>query len=603
MADEEGRDDVEGTSSREEVEITNDGTVDFRGRPAIRAKTGGWKTSWFIYCFCGVPANQVFANMGFYGCSANLVRYLTSVMHQSNATASTNVSNWNGVGYITPLIGAFLADAYWGRYWASFVFTFIFVIGMIFLTVSASLPSLRPQQCATQDLLCPQPSSAQAAFLFFSLYIVDLGAGAFQCVVTPLGADQFDDEDPEEKAQKTSFFNWYYQSMNMGGLLAGTFLIYIQDNVSWGLGFGASLIAVVIGTMCFLGGTPFYRHNLPGGNPITRITQVIVASVRKWYIKIPISSELYEVPEEMESIIQGSRKIRHTNEFRFLDKAAVEMDGDKSDDSSANPWRLCTITQVEEVKVLVRMIPITITSAMFSTIYNQMSTVFVLQGATMDLRMGYFNIPPASLTVVELLSVSVWVPIYDFFLIRLASKFTNNPRGFTELQRIGIGLLISVFSMVAAALLEIQRLEVARLHELLDDPTVPVPLSVFWQIPQYFFVGAAEVFTYVGIYEFFYGESPDAMRGLGTAFALLTVALGSFLSSVLLTIVTHFTSKDGAPGWIADNLNRGHLDYFFWLLAGMSTVNLVFYVVCARWYTTKQTWGPSKPATLSSGTQ
>lgn len=220
---------------------------------------------------------------------------------------------------------------------------------MIFLTVSASLPSLRPQQCATQDLLCPQPSSAQAAFLFFSLYIVDLGAGAFQCVVTPLGADQFDDEDPEEKAQKTSFFNWYYQSMNMGGLLAGTFLIYIQDNVSWGLGFGASLIAVVVGTMCFLGGTPFYRHNLPGGNPITRITQVIVASVRKWYIKIPISSELYEVPEEMESIIQGSRKIRHTNEFRFLDKAAVEMDGDKSDDSSANPWRLCTITQVEEV--------------------------------------------------------------------------------------------------------------------------------------------------------------------------------------------------------------------------------------------------------------
>ena len=49
-------------------------------------------------------------------------------MHQSNAAASTNVSNWNGVGYITPLIGAFLADAYWGRYWASFVFSFIYII-------------------------------------------------------------------------------------------------------------------------------------------------------------------------------------------------------------------------------------------------------------------------------------------------------------------------------------------------------------------------------------------------------------------------------------------------------------------------------------------
>lgn len=31
-------------------ECTKDGTVDFRGRPAIKAKTGGWRTSWFIYC-------------------------------------------------------------------------------------------------------------------------------------------------------------------------------------------------------------------------------------------------------------------------------------------------------------------------------------------------------------------------------------------------------------------------------------------------------------------------------------------------------------------------------------------------------------------------
>ena len=82
-------------------------------------------TKWFCL---DATANQVFANLAFYGCSTNLVIYLTSVMHQSNAAASTNVSNWNGVGYITPLIGAFLADAYWGRYWASFVFSFIYII-------------------------------------------------------------------------------------------------------------------------------------------------------------------------------------------------------------------------------------------------------------------------------------------------------------------------------------------------------------------------------------------------------------------------------------------------------------------------------------------
>lgn len=255
------------------------------------------------------------------------------------------------------------------------------------------------------------------------------------------------------------------------------------------------------------------------------------------------------------------------------------------------------------MKILLRMIPIMITSAMFSTVYNQLSTLFIIQGSSMDLRMGYFNIPPASLTVIELLSVVIWVPIYDVLLVPFVSKITKNPRGFTELQRIGIGLCISIFGMIAAAVVEIERLNVARQHGLVDEPAIPVPLSVFWQVPQFFLVGAAEVFAYVGIYEFFYGESPDAMRGLGTAFALLTIAFGSFLSSVLLTVVSEITTRNGAPGWIADNINRGHLDYFFWLLAGMSAVNLLLYVVSARWYTTMQTWHPASKASSSGSLQ
>lgn len=276
---------------------------------------------------------------------------------------------------------------------------------MIFLTFSASLRSLRPQQCSTEDVLCTHSSLGQAAFLFFALYVIDVGAGGVQATVTSFGADQFDEEDSKEKTQKTSFFNWFYQSTILGGLLAATFFVYIQDNVSWGLGFGASLIAVIIGTISFIAGTPFYRHHPPGGNPLTRIGQVIVASARKWHHKIPVGSELYEVREVTNSVIQGGRKIRHTKEFRygwqsirvldsllpksssiliffsqqgpqwlefmmalffdvcdtffsfsvlitcarFLDKAAVEMQGDRINESHVDPWRLCTITQVEEV--------------------------------------------------------------------------------------------------------------------------------------------------------------------------------------------------------------------------------------------------------------
>jgi solute carrier family 15 (peptide/histidine transporter), member 3/4 len=108
------------------------------------------------------------------------------------------------------------------------------------------------------------------------------------------------------------------------------------------------------------------------------------------------------------------------------------------------------------------------------------------------------------------------------------------------------------------------------------------------QIPQYFLIGAAEVFTFIGQLEFFYDQSPDAMRSLCSALSLLTTALGNYMSSFILTLVTYFTTKGGNPGWIPDNLNEGHLDYYFWLLAGLSLVNLFVYVVCASRYTSKK---------------
>ena len=51
-----------------------------------------------------------------------MVTYLTSVLHESNVDAATNVSTWLGSCFFTPLLGAFLADTYWGRYWTVVIF-------------------------------------------------------------------------------------------------------------------------------------------------------------------------------------------------------------------------------------------------------------------------------------------------------------------------------------------------------------------------------------------------------------------------------------------------------------------------------------------------
>jgi peptide/histidine transporter 3/4 len=254
---------------------------------------------------------------------------------------------------------------------------------------------------------------------------------------------------------------------------------------------------------------------------------------------------------------------------------------------SPNPWWLCTVTQVEELKILVRMFPIWASGIIFSAVYAQMSSLFVEQGKMMDRTIGSFTVPAASLSSIDIISVVIWVPIYDRVIVPIARKFTGNERGFSELQRMGIGLFVSVLCMSAAAIVEIERLELAKELGLVDED-VAVPLSILWQIPQYFMLGAAEVFTFIGQHEFFYEQAPDAMRSLCSALSLLTNSLGNYLSSLILTIVTYITTEGGGVGWIPDNLNEGHLDSFFWLLAGLSVLNMLVYIFFARKYKQKK---------------
>ncbi|CAB4284670.1 unnamed protein product [Prunus armeniaca] len=563
----------------EDDDYTNDGTVDIHKNPANKKKTGNWRACRFIL------GNECCERLAYYGMSTNLVNYLGKRLSMGNVAASTTVTNWSGTCYATPLIGAFLADAYLGRYWTIAIFSVIYALGMTFLTLTASIKGLKPR-C---DKSGCQATSSQRAACLVALYMIALGTGGIKPCVSTFGADQFDETDETERKKKSSFFNWFYLSINIGALIASTVLVWIQMTVGWNWGFGIPAVAMAIAVVFFFLGSKLYRLQKPGGSPLTRIIQVIFASIRKCNVKVPADkSLLYETPDE-ECNIQGSRKLEHTDKLRFFDKAAVESETDHAKDLP-NPWRLCTVTQVEELKSIIRLLPIWASGIVFAAVYSQMSTMFVLQGNTMDQHMGpNFKIPSASLSLFDTVSVIFWAPIYDQVIVKLARRFTGHERGFTQLQRMGIGLGLSIFSMVVAGILEVARLGIVRKNNYYDLEYIP--MSIFWQVPQYFIIGCAEVFTFIGQLEFFYDQAPDAMRSLCSALSLTTVALGNYLSSLLLTVVTKVTTRNGHLGWIPNNLNRGHLDYFYWLLAALSIINFFVYLWIAKWYTYKKVTG------------
>ncbi|KAG5235483.1 protein NRT1/ PTR FAMILY [Salix suchowensis] len=529
---------------------TGDGSVDINGKPVLKQKTGNWKACSFIL------GNECCERLAYYGIATNLVTYLTGKLHEGNVSAAKNVNIWAGTCYFTPLIGATLADAYWGRYWTIFVLSTIYFIGMCTLTLSASIPVLKPSECIGASL-CPPATPAQYGIFFFGLYLIALGTGGIKPCVSSFGADQFDDTDPMERAKKGSFFNWFYFSINIGSLVSSSLMVYVQDKAGWGLGFGIPALFMGVAIATFFSGTPLYRFQRPAGSPVTRMCQVMVASFRKRNLKVPQDSSLLYETQEKHSAIDGTWRPAHGNELKCLDKAAIMSEAEIKSGDFTDPWRLCIV---------------------FFAVQAQMSTIFVEQGMLMDRKIGSFNIPPASMTSIDVISVIFWVPVYDMIIVPVARKFTGRERGFSDLQRMGIGLFISMLSMTAAALLEIKRLQLVKELGLVDDAGA-VPLSIFWQIPQYMLIGTAEIFTAIGQIEFFYEQSPDSMRSLCSALGLLTTSLGDYLSSFILSTVTYFTTTGGKTGWIPDNLNMGHLDYLFWLLAGLSFFNLLIYTV------------------------
>lgn len=556
-------------SSLDHAPYTSDGSVDLKGAPASREHSGKWRAC------CSILGGEFCGALAYYAVGTNLVSYLTKVQHQSNVEAASRIISWQGTCYLASPLGAFLADSYWGRHQTIVVSLTIFTLGMVLLTLSAEAP----------ETISSVAISPQVALSSLGLYMTALGLGGIWPCVPTFGADQFDDTDAAEKAQKELYYNWYYFAVNGGFFFASTIMVWIQDNCGWTLGFGIPTFFSAVGIAGFLASTRVYRYQKPGGSALTRTCQVAVAAMRKSHVDVPVDSILlYEIPGKV-SAIAGSRKLMHTDGLTILDRAATVTACDKTSSDLLNPWRLCTVTQVEELKILVRMMPVLVTSIIFNTAEASFP-LFVEQGTVMDNRIGGFSVPPASLTTFTCVCILMLAPAYNKFLMPIASRITGVKRGLSELHRIGVGMVFAMLSLVLAASVETARLDVARSRGLLHR-NVAVPMSVLWQVPQYFFVGVAKVFSVVGFIEFAYEHSPDAMRSMCQACALIMVTLGSYLVSIMLKIIGSATTMGGKPGWIPENLNEGHLDRFFWVMAGLQFLNLLVFVHCAARYKRK----------------
>ncbi|XP_031247177.1 protein NRT1/ PTR FAMILY 6.1 [Pistacia vera] len=559
--------------------------VNIHGKPIPDlSKTGGWIAALFIF------GNEMAERMAYFGLSVNMVAFMFYVMHKPFSSSSNAVNNFLGISQASSVLGGFLADAYLGRYWTITIFTTIYLAGLTGITLCATMNIFMPnqKQCDQIALLlgnCEPAKSWQMIYLYTVLYITGFGAAGIRPCVSSFGADQFDERSKDYKAHLDRFFNFFYLSVTIGAIVAFTLVVYIQMKHGWGSAFGSLAIAMGISNMLFFLGTPLYRHRLPGGSPLTRVAQVLVAAFRKRNTCFSSSEYigLYEVPGK-HSTIKGSGKIPHTDSFRCLDKAALQL---KEDGPDPSPWRLCTVTQVEEVKILIKLIPIPTCTIMLNVVLTEFLTLSVQQAYTLNTHMGNLKLPVTCMPVFPGLSIFLILSLYYSIFVPICRRFTGHPHGASQLQRVGIGLAVSILSVAWAGVFERYRRNYSIKHGFEFNFLSPMPnLSAYWLLIQYCLIGIAEVFCIVGLLEFLYEEAPDAMKSIGSAYAALAGGLGCFVASILNTIIKSSTGdpEKGKQSWLSQNINTGRFDYLYWVLTVLSVVNFGAFLYAAYKY-------------------
>ncbi|KAF7139290.1 hypothetical protein RHSIM_Rhsim07G0173300 [Rhododendron simsii] len=599
-----------------------EGKVDWKGRPAVKGKHGGMFFAMLSLCTAG------FENMATVALVSNLVTYLTQVMHFGISDAANQVTNFLGTGYILSIPIAALADMYFGRPKSVLLSACFEIVGLGLLAIQAHSNNLKPPLCNLYDPTahCIKVGGGQAGLLFLGLYLVATGSAGIKATVPPHGSDQLEEKDPKEARQMSSFFNWYLFVGGVGTAASLTLVVWIQDNKGWDLGFGTSTFAMIAGALLFTLGLPRYRiHIIQKVNPLIEILQVYVVAFRNRNLQLPEDpEELYEINRDMEAApeteflphrdfykrtlpkdfpalpvsgwSQKSLVRVHRSQARlagvwvcwFLDKAAIQTTP-ITQQRTPNPWKLCRVTQVENAKIILGVLPIFCSAIIMTVCLAQLQTFSIEQAVTMDTRITkHFHIPPASLGIIPIIFILGLVPIYDRIVVPFLRRITGHPFGITHLQRIGIGIVLNSLSMAVAGIVEVKRKEVARKHNMVDAiPLIqPLPISVFWLSFQYFIAVVADVFSYVGLLEFYYSQVPRGIKSLSTCFLWFSFALGYYLSSVIVNIVNSATKgRTSSRGWLAgNNLNTNHLNLFYWLLSILSFLDFLVYLFLAQRY-------------------
>ncbi|KAK9108461.1 hypothetical protein Syun_024472 [Stephania yunnanensis] len=491
----------------------------------------------------------------------DLMPYLMDVLDENLPKAAVTTNVRMGITAITAICGSVLSDACIGRYRMVLYSTIICIAGLSLLTFSAS-PKVSKNK------------SESTTTFRFALLLIALGKAGYSPMLKAFGADQLKSNAAEEDSKFTQRVNfWWCTGVNLGALAGIILLAIVESRHKWAIGYGVLAFTMFIAFWVFLCGKPDYTYVEPHGSILTRASHVFTAAFLNRNLDHPPDASLLYHGDN------NNQLLPHTDDLRFLDKAAIIDSTYSTPEEQTMKWRLCTVTEVQETKLMIRMFPMWTTFLIYGLVKSLGYTFFLQQGSNMNRKFRHVKVPlPVLLIFTRYVSGQIiWLNK------RLSKEYPRLRQVIDPKRQIGIGMLFAVFCCSTASSVEAKRLDVVKQYGLENKPKETLPISIFWLTPQFLLLGAMDGFTYPGIKGFFYDQVPESMKNFGPSFTASVVGVGSLLG-VIVIVASDKVSKNGDTRWFADTFNRSHLDYFYQTLAVLSYINLLFYAYVASKY-------------------
>ncbi|KAJ3933052.1 MAG: PTR2-domain-containing protein [Lentinula lateritia] len=404
--------------------------------------------------------------------------------------------------YVVPLLGAYIADAHWGRYKTIFWAIMIALVGHIILIVSAVPGVIEKTEGAT-------------ACFVIGMIVTGFGTGLFKPNISPLVAEQYRKQklfirtlesgervivDPVYTVSRV--YMYFYLFTNIGALVGQISMTYAEKYIGFWLAYTLPTAVFMLCPIVMFLGRNKYQRSPPEGSVLATALHLFAFAARGRWSWNPV--KLWN-NFNTEDFWEGAKPSRVANKPKWM--------------TFDDQW-------VDEVQRGLKACAVFTWYPIYWLSYNQLTNNLISQAATMDVH----GVPNDVLGNLDPLALIIFIPICDLLFFPFLKRVGIN---FTALKKITAGFFTGALAMIWATVVQYY---IYKASYSLSCESVS-PLNVWIQTGSYVLVAFSEIFASITGLEYAFTKAPKNMRSLVMSVFFFQSALGSALSEAWLPLL------------------------------------------------------------------